>query len=600
MGRRLSWLWPASLKNRLFISILLFVLIPSAFLQTRSITKLETMMKDNISQQNTAQLAFLKNNIESLKFGVLGAMLQLERDPNLKARLGKSGQESGEDRKLQIENTLLLVKQRLMNAVVPVHITLLDKQGQVYNTLEEGLTVLPVRGSEILQQPGFSALVSSSESYLWTVHEPDYLLSSALPGTQLFSLFAKLQDTGGGTFAYLRISLDMKTWLNSITNGFQVKQTYYLLDGKGQPILMERNDRIAQQLHGMLAAFKQDSARYFTDPNGLFIYNGIYLPNMDWYLINRFPLEALSGNIEAMKRQVMVSLLVTGAIFVLIMYAIVSSTVRPLHNLQKKMSELVDKNLNVSIPERKYRGELLSLARAFNLMTGDIRKLIERLRMEERQKEAIRFQMLMSQMNPHFLLNTLNTIKWNARGHGDTGTSEICQNLGKLLESGLNSDADLVFLKEEIELIRAYVYIQSFRYDHRFTVDYRIGEGLEYALIPKFSLQPLVENAIYHGLVHMKDGGKITILIIGTGDRLRVEIGDNGQGLEQGAAASGKRRRKGIGLSNLRERILLLYKGRGELLLLPLPQGTVAVLDIPLLNSSPYEEGDHHVENTLG
>lgn len=104
----------------------------------------------------------------------------------------------------------MLVKQRLMNAVVPVHITLLDKQGQVYNTLEEGLTVLPVRGSEILQQPGFSALVSSSESYLWNVHEPDYLLSSALPGTQLFSLFAKLQDTGGGTFAYLRISLDMK------------------------------------------------------------------------------------------------------------------------------------------------------------------------------------------------------------------------------------------------------------------------------------------------------------------------------------------------------------------------------------------------------
>lgn len=95
MGRRLSWLWPASLKNRLFISILLFVLIPSAFLQTRSITKLETMMKDNISQQNTAQLAFLKNNIESLKFGVLGAMLQLERDPNLKDRPAGTDRRAG-------------------------------------------------------------------------------------------------------------------------------------------------------------------------------------------------------------------------------------------------------------------------------------------------------------------------------------------------------------------------------------------------------------------------------------------------------------------------------------------------------------------------
>ncbi|MNO22460.1 Sensor histidine kinase YpdA [compost metagenome] len=179
------------------------------------------------------------------------------------------------------------------------------------------------------------------------------------------------------------------------------------------------------------------------------------------------------------------------------------------------------------------------------------------------------------------------------------GTSEICQNLGKLLESGLNSDADLVFLKEEIGLIQAYVYIQSFRYDHSFNVEYMIGDGLEYALIPKFSLQPLVENAIYHGLVHMKAGGKITILIAGAGGRLRVEIGDNGQGLQQNAGASGKRR-KGIGLSNLRERIMLLYKGGGTLLLLPLPQGTVAVLDIPLLNSSPYDKEDRNVENTSG
>ncbi|QQZ63048.1 sensor histidine kinase [Paenibacillus sonchi] len=597
MGK-LKWLWPSSMKNRLVLSILLFVLIPSAFLQIRNITQLETMMKDNISQQNTAQLNFLKNNIESLKFGVLGAMLQLERDPDLREQLGRTG-ENMPEKNMFIKNELLLVKQRLMNAIVPVHLTLVDDKGEVYNTLEEGMAVPAVSGAELLQQPEFVKLRQGAEAYYWTVHEPDYLLANALPGSQLFSLFSKLQGTDGHTFAYLRISLDMKTWLNSITGGFQVKQTYYLLDGGGQPILMGRNDRSAQALGGMLATFKSNPARYFTDDKDLFIFNGTYLPNMDWYLVSRFPLEALSGNILAMKREVMLSFLVTCIIFAGIMYAIVSSTVRPLHNLQKKMSELVDKNLNVSIPERKYKGELLRLARAFNLMTGDIRKLIERLQMEERQKEAIRFQMLMSQMNPHFLLNTLNTIKWNARNHGDMGTSEICQNLGKLLESGLNSDADLVFLKEEIELIRAYVYIQSFRYDHSFNVEYMIGDGLEYALIPKFSLQPLVENAIYHGLVHMKAGGKITILIAGAGGRLRVEIGDNGQGLERSGSASGKRR-KGIGLSNLRERILLLYKGRGELLLLPLPQGTVAVLDIPLLNSLPYDKEERNVENTSG
>ncbi|MDF2671374.1 MAG: putative rane protein, partial [Paenibacillus sp.] len=240
-----------------------------------------------------------------------------------------------------------------------------------------------------------------------------------------------------------------------------------------------------------------------------------------------------------------------------------------------------------------------NLAQAFNQMIGDIRQLITRLRTEERQKEANRFQMLMSQMNPHFLLNTLNTIKWNARNHADSGTFEICQNLGKLLECSLNVDVDLVHLKEEIDLVKAYVHIQSFRYDHSFAAEYEIGELLEYALVPKLSLQPLVENAIYHGLVHMKAGGTIKIRVSRHGEMLRLEVQDNGLGPGPKKPAVA-RKRKGIGLDNLKERLTLLYKGEAEFQLISLEQGTQARMDIPLLISSPYYKGDHHVEDTAG
>ncbi|MBN2983681.1 sensor histidine kinase [Cohnella algarum] len=591
-------LWPASIKNRLFVSILLFVLVPSAFLQLRNISQLETAMESNISQQNAAQLDSIKNGMENLRIGVLGGMLQLERDPELIAMLSSPGELADTNRELQIANRLLALKQRLMNALTPVHITLADQYGHVYTTTEEGEPERFVSVSDITGQPEYATLSDTGQSYMWAVHESRDLLADLFPQSELYSLFAKLTTVDGDTFGYLRITLDIRTWLQSMTNGFQVKQTYYLFDGDRKPILLPQDDRATAQLLGMRELFANDPYRHATDENSQFIYNGIYLPNLDWTLVTRFPLEALSGNLRAMRSEVIVSFSLTVVLFIGVTYAIVSSIVRPLRALQRTMKELVDRDLDVRIPEHRFKGELLVLAKAFNGMIGDIKGLISRLRTEERQKEAFHFQMLMSQMNPHFLLNTLNTIKWNARNHGDLATSEICQNLGRLLESSLNSEVDLVHLKEEIELVKAYAYIQSFRYDHSFKTEYEIDEELQYALVPKLSLQPLVENAIYHGLVHMKDGGAIRISAARRERQLRIEIRDNGQGLGGEKPKSG-RKRKGIGLSNLRARLELLFKDRSSLSLFPLEQGTLVVLEMPLLISSPYDmEVKPDVENS--
>ncbi|RRJ63416.1 HAMP domain-containing protein [Paenibacillus oralis] len=585
----LKSLWPSGIKNRLFLSILLFVLVPSSFLQLRSINQLETNMKANISQQNVSQLNLLKNGMEDIRIGVLGAMLQLEREPGLKTLLLRPDDFDEAERNLQIGNQLLELKQGLGNALIPVHITLADNYGHVYTTTEEGVSVRSVTGSEITGQPEFKQLKDTGQSYAWAVHESRDVLQDIFPQAELYSLYARLQEVNGRTFGYLRISLDIRAWLQSITNGFQVKQTYYLFDGARRPILLPQDAHTAAQLAEMDGVFANEPSRYVSGANNMFIYNGIYLPNLDWTLVTRFPLEALSGNIRAMKNQVLVSFSLTVVVFIAVTYAIVASVLRPLRTLQRTMKELVHRDLDVRIPEWKFKGELLVLARTFNGMIGDIRGLISRLKTEERQKEAFHFQMLMSQMNPHFLLNTLNTVKWNARNHGDMGTFEICQNLGRLLESSLNTEVDLVHLKEEIELVKAYVYIQSFRYDHAFTAEYEIGKELQYALVPKLSLQPLVENAIQHGLVHVREGGAIRIAAMRAGQKLRLEIRDNGQGLA-GARPEQGRKRKGIGIGNLRERLELLFRRESSLTLVPLEQGTMAVLEMPLLIASPYQK----------
>lgn len=595
----IRYMWPGSLKYRMFVSILLFVLVPFSLFQFRNINQLEVKQKAGIAQQNATQLEFLKDSFESLKLDAFAAMLQLEREPDLQNRLIDPGMYPEEERVLFLRNKLLTVKYALMSGTVPLQITMIDLHGNIYTTMAEDLEQQNIASSEILDEPEFRRFDQTDEIYFWSIHDPKDLLAKEFPHARLYSFFAKLESVDKTTFGYLRVSLDISAWLSSITNGFQVKQSYSIMDGDGEPVLQTDDSWGQSGIEEMLPRFRQDPKFYFTDSRNHSLYNSIYLPNSDWYLINRFPLEALSGNIRDMKQQLVFSFSVTVCIFIGITFAIAYAISRPLRSLELRMRELVERNLEVHLPEDRYKGESRMLVRAFNRMTDDIRKLIARLKAEERQKEAIRFQMLMSQMNPHFLLNTLNTIKWNARNYGDTGTSEICQNLGKLLECSLNTDVDLVHLREEIGLVQAYVHIQSFRYDHSFEVRYEVEEALDYALVPKLSLQPLVENSIHHGLVHMNRGGTIIVRAFRLDGKLRLEIVDNGQGMEAETAGL-SRKRKGIGLSNLRERLQLLYKGDAWLNLQTLEQGTLVQLDIPLLISSPYGKEQQHVENPSG
>lgn len=596
---RIRHLWPGSLKYRLFASILLFVLVPFSLFQIRNIDRLEVKMIAGISQQNAAQLEFLKDSFEGLKLDVFAAMLQLEREPELRSRLTDPQLYSEEERKLFLRNKLLTTKHGLLNGTVPLHITLIDLHGNIYTTMTDNLEQQAIASDEILGEPEFLHFNQTDDIYFWSIHDPKDMLVKEFPHATLYSFFAKIESVDKTTFGYLRFSLDISAWISSITNGFQVKQSYYIMDGKGNPVLQTDESWEESGIKAMLPRFRQDREAFFTDARKHSLYNSIYLPNSDWYLVNRFPLETLSGSIRDMKKQLVASFSMTVCIFIAITFAIASAISRPLRSLELRMRELVERNLDVHLPEERYKGEIRVLAHAFNRMTDDIRKLIARLKAEERQKEAIRFQMLMSQMNPHFLLNTLNTIKWNARNHGDTGTSEICQNLGRLLECSLNTDVDLVHLREEIGLVQAYVHIQSFRYDQSFEVRYEVNEDVDYALVPKLSLQPLVENSIHHGLVHMNRGGSITVRAFRLNRMLRLEIEDNGQGT--GADSPGlTRNRKGIGLSNLRERLQLLYKGDARLILQPLEQGTLVQLDIPLLVSSPYGKEVQHVENSSG
>lgn len=252
--------------------------------------------------------------------------------------------------------------------------------------------------------------------------------------------------------------------------------------------------------------------------------------------------------------------------------------------------------------------EIACLADNYNSMVERIEGLIEEKIAQEQKDREIQIEkanaelkFLRAQIMPHFLFNTLNSIKWLAVIHGATPVEEMIAALGRLLECSMQKGRDFITVKEEIENIKAYLKIQEMRYGNRLKTTYHIEDEIQSAIIPKLILQPLVENAIIHGVDKNAEGGLISIRIHGEVDTIIVEIEDDGPGIVENVIFGWEespqerdRHLSGIGIGNVNKRIQMIY---GETCGLHYKQGkenkgTIAILVL--------KKEEQHAEDTVG
>jgi sensor histidine kinase YesM len=214
---------------------------------------------------------------------------------------------------------------------------------------------------------------------------------------------------------------------------------------------------------------------------------------------------------------------------------------------------------------------------SYNQMLNRLEDLIKQVKREESLKKEAEMEALHYQLNPHFLYNTLNTIKWVAKIHKTPQISEVVSALVRLLQASLGKKGDFITLRDEIGLTHDYMEIQRFRYGDRIQMDMKVDDITLGCLVPRMLLQPLVENAIIHGIGPTKREGIITIRTWLDRDLLFCQVEDNGVGMqvEEGGsvwnaiAATGtgavqadrmlKERMSGVGISHIREKIKLIY-----------------------------------------
>ena len=261
-------------------------------------------------------------------------------------------------------------------------------------------------------------------------------------------------------------------------------------------------------------------------------------------------------------------------LMIVILLILTRSVLRPLEDLGGAADHISAGRYDAPPLEARGNDELGRAARSFNLMQTEIRRTIHALEKQaemeksllEKEVEAAqmqhklqegRFAQLQSQINPHFLFNTLSTIAALAREEGAPLSEDLVLRRSSFFRYSLESDEKVVPLGREIQLLRDYMELQETRYGDRITMEVRSDPALEDVPVPKFILQPLVENAILHGLRQCTEGGCIRVR--SRRDRtgnIVITVTDNGCGFDTsrlGAAADGERR--SVGLKNIAERM---------------------------------------------
>lgn len=241
---------------------------------------------------------------------------------------------------------------------------------------------------------------------------------------------------------------------------------------------------------------------------------------------------------------------------------------RPIRKINKKILEISkgDFSKNISIESSD---EIGAIGKGINTLSQNVLELIESRVEDEKQKKELEFRMLQSQINPHFLYNTLNSIKWMATIQNATGIPEMTTSLSRLLRNIAKGTSELISIEEELDLLNDYITIQQYRYGGSITVNYNVmSEELYKCNILKFTLQPIVENAIFHGIEPKSVEGIIDINIKKVNNKkIEIEVIDNGIGIPQekiktllsAKETTSKTSFNNIGISNVHERIKLTF-----------------------------------------
>ena len=463
-------------------------------------------------------------------------------------------------------------------------VSLVDETGLLASS-EEAVTlnqaVVSELYSQVLRYPGKAVWTDLSQSIFWEHREA---------GAAYILIARGIQNETGETIGMLVVELDAYTTGSTLLAKQNIlpSQVSFLLDSEQQMIC--RNNMIEDELiRKIMHEYSTGKRAFWLEEDGRQYYccaqyNGL----VGWVTVSIAAQEDLFAQGDSLRSYivlVVVSCLIIACILLMVLSQMVT---KPLEQLNAGMKQVQERNFKVHLRNDR-KDELGELTDRFNYMVDEINTLINRVYRELLAQKNAELEALQAQINPHFLYNTLDSINWMLIDRGEMDVSEIIVALGKLMQYSMDTQVSMVPLLEEYNNARDYLLIQKNRLEDQLEYQLELAEELEDIRVPKLILQPLIENAIKHGLLPAGRQGLVRVETVRRGARIRITVQDDGIGMDEEGLnryrqlLNGADNQRSIGVRNVARRLQLRFGDVCRLEVESSPgQGTAVTVILPV------------------
>lgn len=337
----------------------------------------------------------------------------------------------------------------------------------------------------------------------------------------------------------------------------------YIIGANGEPIYSPINKIVPRVRNSW---FKDESGvffKYIKKQKFQFIYS--ISTYTKWKIVGVFSLNETLKDVSNIRYYTLLILTIITIIAVGLSIILSSSIARPISKLRKLMKSAESGDLTVNF-EVKHNDEIGQLGTSFNKMIVEIKNLVDAVYKEQKSKREAELMTLQSQIKPHFLYNTLGTIYWMAKDCGADKLMQMISALISLFRIGLSKGNEVISVSEEIEHVRNYLVILKMRYAELLDYEIYVNDNVKSLLVQKLILQPIVENAVYHGIKEKGSPGKLEINVDIKDEVLFFTVIDNGVGISEEylktineSLNTNDKEKLGYGIFNVNERICLSY-----------------------------------------
>ncbi|SHL27628.1 Histidine kinase-, DNA gyrase B-, and HSP90-like ATPase [Anaerocolumna jejuensis DSM 15929] len=562
-----------SIKRKLIISfsvIVVFPLITSLLLSNNIVTN---FMLDEIASLNETSINDSSKVLNRTLDDMAYTLLNISNNSRVRELL----QDDNVNYKIQFSKIQRYVKQKKFDDIfdnIPISlmtyntsITILGEKHFDYGNWEEYSRYT----KEMKQNAWYKEIIKSKDMRIRWIgvmpgveNKDNYFFEAAMP--------IKISNSSLTRVGVVHIRINEKDIYKALSSNNETNEIY-LLQHNGEILSCKNKDEISKNINNRLNVTKinENLGKSYidVDKNGKkIVINSVSIDKGDWILISLVSYEELVAPLTSIKNILLLINLIFMVSFLIVALFISNIISKPIIKLRMSMLKVESGDFNGKV-EVQSEDEIGKLSQNFNNMLDRVSELLVLTKEQERLKRDAEFEALQAQINPHFLFNTLSSIRWAAAAYGDKKVEDMVHALSILLRASITNGQEMVSLESEINILKNYLDLIQMKQGTTIIFECNIDESIMKYRIPHLLLQPIVENSILHGFEDRNEQGVIRITAIAAEDLLKIELTDNGKGLQgdtldsilnrESQALDDKKYYKSVGLKNIHDRLKLIY-----------------------------------------